>query len=420
MTVSSQSFIPRPHYDRLLAETLDTPSIKVLTGIRRCGKSTLLKILVKALLEDGVPQQSILYRKLDSYDVPLEPDATWLDGLLADALTARDASAPLYVFLDEIQQVDGWERPIRRLYESSAARIYLTGSNAFLLSSDLATYLSGRYVEIPVFPLSFREYLSFAAAFGGQAESDLDEVALFSCYLRFGGMPGLFAAAAFTEESATRELSAIRDTVLLNDVAKRFNVRDIDLLEKLLRYTYSTSGNLFSANRVAGALTSMGKKTSVDTVDAYLGALRSAFALYECQQAGLKGKEVLRPRRKYYAPDGGLRNLETGFSMQDIGFQLEGVVFMDLRRRGYEVSVGALPAGEIDFVARRRSEKLYVQVCETLLDEATRSREVAPLDAVGDSYPKMILTRDDASVGITPSGVRIVSLQQWLLEDQDA
>ena len=228
-------------------------------------------------------------------------------------------------------------------------------------------------------------------------------------------MPGLFASTDFTEEAAARELGAIRDTVLLNDVAKRFGIRDIALLEKLLRYVYSTSGNLFSANRVAGALTSMGRKTNPETVDNYLDALKRAFALYDCTQMGLKGKAVLQPQRKYYAPDTGLRNLESGFRMQDIGFQLENIVFMELIRRGYEVNVGTLSHGEVDFVAQKRSDRTYFQICETLLDEDTRKREVSPLEAVGDSYAKVILTRDASVVGTTESGIRIMSLVDWLL-----
>lgn len=205
--------------------------------------------------------------------------------------------------------------------------------------------------------------------------------------------------------------------MLLNDVAKRFGIRDIDLLEKLVRYVYTTSGNLFSANKVAGALTSAGRKTNPEIVDNYLNALKRAFALYECQQMGLKGKAVLQPRRKYYAPDTGLCNLKSGFSMQDIGFQLENVVYMELIRRGYEVHVGTLAAGEVDFVAQRHSERIYIQVCETLLDAATRTREIAPLERISDAYPKFILTRDQTAVGTTKTGIKIELVSRWLFGD---
>ncbi len=408
--------IPRPSYERALLETVDNPAIKVLTGIRRCGKSTLLKMFSRHLTEEGLPESNILYRSMDSFGVPLEPDAQWLDSLLAQALDAADGDHPLYVFLDEIQEVPGWERPLRRLHSDGRARIYLTGSNAFLLSSDLATYLSGRYVELPVYPLSYNEFSYFSERYEIGAPADSQR--RFSTYLRFGGMPGLFDAHAFDATSAARELTAIRDTVLLNDVAKRFNIRDINLLEKLMRYVYSTSGNLFSANRVSGALTSMGRKTNAETVDNYLDALKRAFALYECVQCGLRGKEVLQPQRKYYAPDTGLRNLSTGFAMQDVGFQLENAVYIELLRRGYEVSVGKLPTGEIDFVAVRQSERIYIQVCDSLLDEKTMAREVSSLDAVNDAFPKLLLTRDPLAGGVTDTGVRIEQVEQWLFGEE--
>ncbi len=414
MDQDSSLLISRPSYEKVLRDTLDNPSIKVLIGVRRCGKSSLLKMLARSLASDGVPEENLLYKKMDTFDVPLEPSAAWLDEMLSSSLAAAKSASPLYVFLDEIQEVKGWEKPVRRLHESGRARIYLTGSNAFLLSSDLATYLSGRYIEIPVSPLSFKEYCGFVDHF--RSEGDAGVPGLFARYMRYGGMPGLFAASAFASDSAARELSAIRDTVLLNDVAKRFGIRDIDLLEKLLRYVYRTSGNLFSANRVSGALTSMGRKTNPETIDNYLSALRRAFALYECEQIGLRGKEILQPQKKYYAPDTGLRNLETGFQMQDIGFQLENIVFMELVRRGYSVGVGTLPTGEIDFVAQRRADRVYIQVCETLLDESTRERELAPLNTINDAFPKIILTRDAAAEGITDKGVQIKLVTDWLLE----
>ncbi len=429
-TLRETPLVARPLYEQPLWETIESPSIKVLTGIRRCGKSSLLTMFKDALLARGVFPKNVFYLRLDSFDAPLEPNIAWLDELLRSVVDEADSSQPLYVLLDEIQEVKGWERPLRRLHESGRARIYITGSNAIMLSSDLASYLSGRYVEIPVYPLSFKEYRDFANAFGKLSDTLSEEQAsrapggrsnglphrtLFDVYLRYGGMPGLFTASSFTEETVTRELSAIRDTVLLNDVAKRFGVRDIDLLEKLLRYVYSTSGNLFSANKVSGALTSMGRKTNPETVDNYLHALKHAFALYECEQVGLKGKTILQPQKKYFAPDMGLRNLACGFSAQNIGFQLEGVVYIELLRRGYTVSVGTLTTGEIDFIGQRNSERLYIQVCETLLDSATRARELAPLNAIEDSFPKFILTRDESAVGTTETGVKISLVSDWLL-----
>ena len=408
------SLIARPRYDAMLDACLDEPSIKVLSGVRRCGKSTLLLMLVRRLQSKGVPPQNIFYRKLDSFDTPLEPDALWLEAQIRNALAQRRPEAPFYLFLDEIQEVKGWERVIRRVHTDRIATICLTGSNAFLLSSDLATYLSGRYIQIPIFPLSFKEYLLFSES-THRTEPTIE--GLFARYIRYGGMPGLFESASFEEGPVYRELTAVHDTVILNDVARRFELRDVDLLEKLVRYIYSTSGNLFSSRKIAGALTSAGRKTNVSTIDSYLNALERAFLVSSCEQVGVAGKEVLQPLRKLYAPDTGLRNREIGFASKDIGFQLENAVFCELQRRGYSVGVGAGKNGEVDFVATRRADKLYIQVADTMVSEQTLEREKVSLAAIGDSFPKIILTRDALAWGTTPEGIRIQDVAGWLLEE---
>lgn len=408
--------IPRPSYDSLLDSHLDTEPIKVLSGVRRCGKSSLLRMLAERLLAKGVPEENILYKKLDSFDTPLEPTSAWLDDLIRQTLAKCRKSSPFYVFLDEVQEVSGWEKVVRRLHTEQVADIYLTGSNAFLLSSDLATYLSGRYIEVPVWPLSFSEYVDFSHATDPCAD-ELSQEDLFSRYVRYGGMPGLFDRPGFEEGFVAKELTAIHDTVILNDVAKRFDLRDIDLLEKLVRYVYSTSGSLFSARRISDALTSIGRKTNPATVDSYLNALSRAFLVQRCKQEGIAGKTVLQPMQKLFAPDTGLRNREIGFRPQDIGCQLENVVFCELRRRGYEVNVGAGASCEVDFVADRQDERLYVQVSSNVVEKETLDRELKSLQAVHDSFPKIVLTRDSLFWGTTESGITVRSLVGWLLED---
>lgn len=415
MAETKGTLIPRPTYDALLDSYLDTAPIKVLSGVRRCGKSSLLSMLANRLRAKGIPAKNILYKKLDSFDVPLEPTSAWLDDLLRQALANRDHARPLYVFLDEVQEVPGWEKVVRRLHSEQTADIYLTGSNAFLLSSDLATYLSGRYIEVPVWPLSFPEYLEFSHTVDPDANG-LTRDELFARYVRYGGMPGLFDKASFEEEFVAKELTAIRDTVILNDVAKRFDLRDIDLLEKLVRYVYSTSGNLFSARKIADTLTSMGRKTNPTTVDTYLSALRRAFLVLRCEQEGVAGKTVLQPLQKLYAPDTGLRNREIGFTSQDMGYQLESVVFCELKRRGYDVHVGAGTSGEVDFVADRRSERLYVQVSSNVIEGDTLERKLRSLEAIRDSFPKIVLTRDSLQWGTTATGIEIVGLVDWLCD----
>ncbi len=407
--------VPRPFYQHMLENYRDTPQIKVLCGVRRCGKSTLLEMLFHELA-GVVPQENILFLRCDSSDVPLNPTAEWLEERVQMVQKASNPSQRCYFLFDEIQEIHEWEKVVRRLHADQASDVYLTGSNAFLLSSDLATYLSGRYVELPVFPLSFKEYAAFSESV---ALSDGDADVLFESYMRYGGMPGLFHLREQDSGSIYRELQAIHDTVILNDVAKRFDIRDIELLERLVRYVFSTSGNLFSTRSIVSSLQSAGRKVYADTIETYIDALKRAYLLYPCEQEGIQGKDVLRPLRKFYAPDTGLRNLEIGFKRQDIGFQLESIVRMELERRGCKASVGTLKVGEIDFVARRGDRLWYIQVAQSVVDESALERELAPLRLVADAHPKLVLTLDRIGLGILPDGIQIINLIDWLLERGD-
>lgn len=411
------TLIPRPLYDKVIDSFVGTPEVKVLVGVRRCGKSSLLALLANRLRGRGVPDRCIVQLKLDGYDVPLNPDARWLDVQIRPRLADVAADETAYVLLDEVQEVAGWEDVVRRVNTLPNVQVFITGSNARMLSGELATLLAGRYVEIPVYPLGFEEYISFAKAFGWDVESS---EGLLSDYVTFGGMPALFAYARGDVGAYERVLSGIFDTVILKDVVGRSHVKDVDLLEKVVRYVFSTSGNLFSTKRVVDALVSAGRKASQETVDNYLAALVNAKVMTACEQQGLAGKEVLRPQRKFYPMDNGLRNLTIGFNRtRDTGYQLEAVVFNELVRRGWKAGVGALTAGEVDFVATRRDERLYIQVCQSVLDETTFAREVAPLEAIQDSFPKVVLVADRWKTGVTSSGIRVVNLADWLLKEDD-
>lgn len=403
----------RPRYQALLERYRDTEFIKVLRGIRRCGKSTLLDLFVDSLRKQGVPERNLFRKRFDEFGLPIDLNAEDLQREIAEALALADDMQTFYVFLDEVQMVPGWERVVRGLHTRPGVDVYITGSNAYLLSSDLATLLSGRYVELDIYPLSFGEYLSFCAQ-SGRASSGKEE--LLSEYLRYGGMPSLFALKDPLEEDIARELSGIYNTVILNDVAQRFQIRDYALLEKLVTYVFSTSGNLFSVKSIVNYLRRSGVKASYETIDGYLYALEQALILYGIVQDGLQGKELLRPQRKFYPVDTGLRNLAIGFAMRDVGFQLENAVFVELLRRGYRVSIGVVGAAEIDFVARRRDERLYVQVSDVLTAETTLERELSALRAVHDAYPKYLVTSDRLHVGTTEDGIRIVNVVDWLLE----
>lgn len=402
-------YIARDKLTDTLRSHRNTPEIKVLTGVRRCGKSTLLEHYAQSLLDDGVPASNIFTRRFDSFDTPIGYSAT---DLHADLMQAMQESrpGPFYVFLDEIQDVPGWEEVVRRLHSREDTDVYITGSNARLLSGELATHLTGRYITIPVYPLSFDEYQRHHRA---QETTDSTDQ-LFSKYMMFGGMPGLFVTGQPDQDKATEILTSIYESIVMKDVAGRYGIRDIATLEKLSRYLFSTSGNLFSVNKVANTLASAGANASYATVDNQISALERSFIVYSAQQERMRGKELLRPQRKFYPVDNGFRNLATGFNGSDRGAQLEGIVFMELQRRGYDVTIGSLPDGEIDFIAKRGNDKQYIQVTLNMTEEQTRERELAPLRRLGDAFPRTVLTLDWHSEGMTDEGIHITNVMDWL------
>lgn len=402
-------YIARDKLTDTLRSHRNTPEIKVLTGVRRCGKSTLLEHYAQSLLDDGVPASNIFTRRFDSFDTPIGYSATDLHTDLMQA-TQESRPGPFYVFLDEIQDVPGWEEVVRRLHSREDTDVYITGSNARLLSGELATHLTGRYITIPVYPLSFDEYQRHHRAPGTTDSTDQ----LFSKYMMFGGMPGLFVTGQPDQDKATEILTSIYESIVMKDVAGRYGIRDIATLEKLSRYLFSTSGNLFSVNKVANTLASAGANASYATVDNQISALERSFIVYSAQQERMRGKELLRPQRKFYPVDNGFRNLATGFNGSDRGAQLEGIVFMELQRRGYDVTIGSLPDGEIDFIAKRGNDKQYIQVTLNMTEEQTRERELAPLRRLGDAFPRTVLTLDWHSEGMTDEGIHITNVMDWL------
>jgi uncharacterized protein len=405
-------YVNRPTYEQQLKRLKDSEDIKVLTGVRRCGKSSLLQWLSNDLMENGVQESNIFYKRMDMFGMPVNPNADWLLNELTQAIEKANAAKPFYVLLDEIQDVKNWERVIRQLHTRPNTDVYLTGSNAYILSSDIATLIGGRYIEVKIQPLSFKEYLNFAKS--NKINFDSNEAA-FAKYLKYGGMPALFNLKSNGQEEIAQFLKTVYETVIINDVATRTRIDDFDLLAKLVRYVFSTSGNLFSANKIANTLTSYGRKTRVETVIAYLKALKDALILSECEQEGLAGKEILRPRCKYYPVDTGLRNLMCGFKAENVGFQLENVVYNELLHRGWHIGVGVLKNSEVDFVATRADDKLYVQVTETMLGDSVRARELAPLQELDNSWTKLVLTLDNAGCGKTENGIEVKNICNWLL-----
>ena len=399
--------IQRPLYLQKLIGFKDKSVVKVITGIRRCGKSSLLQSFADYLHKNGVSQTHIIQMnfedlRFDGMDYKTLHD-TILQQLPADANKT-------YVFLDEIQRVEKWEKAVNSLMLNPQIDLYLTGSNAYLLSSELSTYLSGRYVEIKMLPLSFREFQDFYTF-----PQDMGKTEKLTLYMQFGGMPSL-KEYNFAEPQTGEMLDSIYNTVLMKDIVSRAPVRDVNVLQKLVRFMADNVGNMTSVNKITNTLFNEKSLSSPNNkmIESYIGLLESAFIFYRANRYDIKGKEYLRSREKYYIVDSGLRNYLLG-RVSDTERILENIVFFELLRRGYNVSVGKVEDKEIDFVATKTDKKIYIQVTETLAGEETRQRELAPLRMVRDSFEKVILTTDTLFTGTTEDGIRILNLADWLL-----
>lgn len=392
--------IRRDGYLRRLLLAKDTHTIKIVTGVRRCGKSTLLAQFQDELRASGIPNEQILSVRFDSMEAEALLDVHALYVYLENHLASNRRT---YIFLDEVQLVPDFQRAVLSLFEQMDVDFYLTGSNAVLLSGELATLLSGRYLEIPMLPLSFAEYWSFR-----QGERD----AAWQEYFQYGGFPYL----AFLEDEAIRQdyLTGIYNTVLLKDVVTRRNTQNVMRLEDMVLFLMDSIGSLVSAKKIADTLTSSGRKTTSATVEQDLAALRDAYILYPCGRYDVQGKQHLKSLRKYYVVDLGLRRLLLGEKNRDIGHTLENIVYLELLRRGYRVSVGKIGNREIDFVAEKGGQRSYYQVAATVLDPNTFQRELLPLQEVRDNFPKHILTLDTMPIG--EGGIDQRNVVDWLAE----
>jgi len=398
--------VNRPLYLKKLMTFKNQPLIKVITGMRRTGKSTLLLLFADALRAQGVSEDHII--RLNLEDLENEPlqDYHKLYQHLKEAMQGKEH---VYLLLDEIQAVDGWEKVVNTFYENGAADIYITGSNAKMLSSELSTLLSGRYVEITVYPLSFQEYLDFLPP---ARRTPVD--AAFSAYLKYGGFP-VIPGLPQTNDTIGIVLSGIYHTALVKDIAQRNAVRDAQLLEHLSSFLADSIGNPIATSRISSYLTSQGRKVSGTTIDNYLRMLAEAFVFYPAQRYDIKGKAYLKTQEKYYIVDTGIRNALLGFRPGDYSHILENIVYLELLRRGFHVSIGKLGALEVDFIAERMDERIYYQVSASALDEHTLERELRPLMSIPDQYDKVLLTMDRTYVR-NYEGVKNVNIVDFLLE----
>ncbi len=397
----------RDLYLKQLIKFKDKPLIKVITGIRRCGKSTLLSLFENHLKKSGVEEDQIIRMNFESFRFDELTNYKELHKYIDEQL--MDLEKKYYILLDEVQQVNSWEKVINAFLVDANVDIYITGSNAYLLSSELSTLLSGRYVEIKMQPLSFKEYLDFL---DGDEKKNLE--ALFNQYLEFGGLPTI-AQLLDTPETIGPFLEGIYTSVLIKDVIERNNIRDAALLESILKFIAANIGNIVSTKKISDYLTSSGRKTTSDTIDNYLRMLEKAFIIYKANRYDLKGKKFLKTLEKYYIVDIGIRNKLTGLRDTDYGHVLENIVYLELLKRGYEVTIGKIGPLEVDFVATKTKEKIYYQVSATITNEDTRKRELKPLKKIDDNYPKYVLTMDN-NIYTDYSGIKVKNIIDFLLE----
>ncbi|MDR0284315.1 MAG: ATP-binding protein [Propionibacteriaceae bacterium] len=406
---NSPWLLPRRVYTDRLAPFVGQHIIKVVTGLRRSGKSSLLKLVAADLLAGGVAPGQIIQVDFESLDTAVLAEATALHRYLTGRMAGP---GPYYVFLDEIQEVEHWEKAVNSLYSMRAdVDIYLTGSNSRLLSSELATYIAGRYVVFPVSTLSFAEHCAFSEAL---SPGPVDTATLFQTYLRRGGFPGLYATT-YDDAQIDQAVRDIYNSALIQDTIARRRIRNVDMLRRVAAFAMENVGNPFSARAVADFFKSQRRRVDPETILNYLDALCESYLLTRVPRYDLQGKKLLTINEKYYVGDHALIHAQLGYSDRHLPGVLENIVEAELRRRGYQTTVGKVGDQEVDFVATRGDECLYVQVTTSLLaDERVRTRELAPLAAIRDSYPKLILSLDREAGG-TDRGIRHLWLPQWLL-----
>ncbi len=398
--------IPRPFYLNTLKTYQDVPLVKILAGIRRSGKSTILDMFRDELISDGVPADHIISMRYTSEE---------LDGDMSDAEMYRDIKGKMtdslryYLLLDEVQEVDGWEKAVNSLLEDCNTDIYITGSNSKLMSGEISTYLTGRYVSIPVYTLSFSEYIEF------RKKSGLGTRELLNEYIRMGGFP-VVALANLDERASYQIVEGIYNSVVTHDIVKRHRITNIDLFSRVVRYVVENVGKTFSASSIVKFMKGEGRSLSVEAIYNYLEWLEKAYVIYRCRRFDLQGKTVLKTQEKFYLADASLKYSLLGFNPKGVASMLENIVYFSLRRRGYDVYIGKNSTKEIDFVAMQRDERLYVQVCRNMPQES--DGEVGNLLEIKDNYPKYVITLDELATG-NVDGVRIVYLGDFLLGEED-
>lgn len=399
------SAIYREKYINKLISLRNKKIIKVLTGIRRAGKSTILQDFREYLIENGVDSKNIIFINLDDKNHRNLLDADVLHDYILENIDSKKQN---YVFLDEIQNVPEFERCIDSLFLRDNLDIYITGSNSYMLSGELATYLTGRYIQIHVLPLSFKEYLSFYG--------EVDELKKYNDYVTYGGFPYLINLD--NNKDKIDYLDSIYNTVIMKDVINRKKVNDPMMLESICRFLFDSIGSSVSTKKISDTLASNGRKNSVHTIEEYMNALLESYILYKVNRFDIKGKELLKTQEKYYLSDIGLRTYLLGNSLnKDLGHIFENIIFLELKRRGYKIYIGKDNENEVDFVCETGEELIYIQVSLSVRDENTLRRELKPLESIQDHYKKYLITLDYDTNNY--NGIKQISAMDFLLERED-
>ena len=398
--------IERPLYVDKIMAYVDTPFVKILTGVRRCGKSTILKMIMERLkTERNIPEDRIISCRFDSMEYE-DMTAKQLYTLLKDQLYSTGRT---YLFLDEVQEIKGWEKVVNSLASDFDVDLYITGSNSRMMSSEIATYLTGRYISFRIFTLSFGEYLMFKSKFANVGEPKAE----LANYVRLGGFPATHLQA-YSQDEIYTIVRDIYNSTIFSDIVKRNQVRKIDQLERVVKYTFNNVGNTFSAKSIADYLKAERRSLDNETVYSYLEKLEKAYLLHRCSRYDLQGKEILKTQEKFYLADVALRYSVLGYNADSVASSLENIVYLELCRRGYTVNVGKTGDSEIDFVAVRQNEKIYVQVTQEINSEKTEKREYSRLLEIPDNYPKFVLTTDEFAGG-NYEGIKTMHIADFLL-----
>ena len=401
--------IERPLYLNKIMPFVDTPFVKILTGVRRCGKSTILKMIQKKLKEEHhITGEQILSYRFDSMEYEDMTSKELYQELKTKILNTKKT----YLFLDEIQEINGWEKVVNTLASDYDVDIYITGSNSRMMSSEISTYLTGRYVTFYIYTLSFDEYLTFKKSYSTIYNIKQE----FNQYVRLGGFP----ATHLQEYSQDEVYTIVRDiynSTIFSDIVRRNQVKKIDQLERVVKYTFNNVGNTFSAKSISNYLKSEQRKIDNETVYSYLEKLQKAYILHRCSRYDLQGKSILKIQEKFYLADISLRYAVLGYTIDSVASSLENIVYLELKRRGYDVCIGKYKDKEIDFVATKQNEKIYVQVTQEIKSEKTQKREYEQLLEIKDNYPKYVVLTDDFAGG-NYQGIKTMHITDFLLSKE--